>query len=1592
LEERALPSVNALFDTAAGELLLRGDGGDNVAQQALSPAGFLELTLDGYHYSSDPASAFFDPALAGASAATLATVRFEGGGQDTLTLAAQQLPGRFAAQAPNLTVDGVLCAAAVSLRADEWLTIEAVGQIDAGSIDLTADRFANSGQLRADDGAVAVDARNVLQAGLIRAEGGAVRVAFTGAYIDTAAALTSAPGGRVVINGGTTGRLFSSGKDEATGTVGGAIDLLGREVLLVGATVDASGDVGGGSVRIGGDFQGNNLDVAEAQTVTVTAATTIRADALRQGDGGRVVVWADQQTAFDGAVSARGGPAGGAGGFLELSGKGNLAFGGTADAAAPAGKAGTLLLDPKNIVIVATPAGLLPQYNLIDPNPNPDGRFGSVVQPLSNGNVVVTDWTDNFGGSFAGAAYLFNGVTGALISAVVGSHPNDLVGALATVLSNGNYVIQSQFWNSYRGAVTWGSATAGVSGVVSASNSLVGGNGSDRVGGGQFLVGGVTALPNGNYVVRSPEWNNRRGAATWGSGTAGVSGVVSDTNSLVGSNPNDAVGGSVIETLTAVTPLDNGNYLVHSPDWNGDRGAVTWGGGTRGITGVVSATNSLVGSTTGDELGMRGGFIGDRGILTLSNGNYVVLSPFWNQGRGAVTWGSAASGVAGAVSAGNSLVGTNPTVGTSIGDQVGREVTLLSNGNYVAYTVWWNNLRGAATWGDGATGITGTVSAANSLVGTAAGDDVGFSVTALTNGNYVVASSNWNGGRGAATWGNGATGITGTVSAANSLVGTAAGDGVGGSVTALTNGNYVVVSWTWNGNRGAATWGDGTSGIAGTVTADNSLVGSDPNDQVGRGISGTGVAALSNGNYVVESPFWNGQRGAATWGNGTTGVVGAVSSDNSLVGSNPLDRVGTEITPLTNGNYVAFTTPWGGNVGAATWGDGTTGVVGPVSADNSLVGSNPNDLGISPGVVALSNGNYLVRSYTWNNNRGMVTWASGTAGVTGSISAANSLVGTNPGDQVGFGTLELANGNFIVSSPSWAGGRGAVTWVSGTAGVVGEISTANSIVGSSTPDGVGQYGSFPVGNSNYVLWTPKWNGNRGAATWVNGTTGQTFDGSGTISAANSILGVVANSWLDPQIHDNPAAQTFLAAFIAENGGRVTVGVMADPGNQTFASFPAQSIPIAATSLTSMLNAGTAVVLQASNDITVNAPITVSAGGQGGALTLQAGRSILINASITTDNGALALIANDTLASGVADAQRDPGNAVINLAAGASLNTGSGALTVELRDGNGRTNRDSGAITLGAVTAGTTSVLNNGPSANSDVFVGPVTTGGAQSYSTPNGTTRLTGNVTAADSPITFAQSVVVNDGVTVSAGADTIRFAADGTQTLQTGNGASLGDVNHTGTGTLQVISALNVTGSFTNTAGAFDANDQAVTITGPATILNGTYLAGTATQTFSGGLLISGGQFTSSTGPMAVVGAVTVSGGLLSGTGTLGPLTVQGGTVAPGLLSANGAVGLSAAATFQASLNGSTPGSGYSQLNATGPVDLGGAQLNVVLGFVPELGSSFELITTSDPAGITGTFAGLDEGAIFNVGGFLFQITYQGGASGRSVVLTRVG
>jgi filamentous hemagglutinin family protein len=168
-----------------------------------------------------------------------------------------------------------------------------------------------------------------------------------------------------------SGRISAAGKDK--GTKGGAVVVSGENIVLAGATIDASGDAGGGKVLIGGDTGGGKLGAAAATielaklesfviptatTVSVDAASVINVSTTGTGNGGKAVLWSDQQTTFAGTILAQGGASGGNGGFVETSSGKNLLYTGTVNLSAPKGQVGTALLDPAAAVIDANCIGL----------------------------------------------------------------------------------------------------------------------------------------------------------------------------------------------------------------------------------------------------------------------------------------------------------------------------------------------------------------------------------------------------------------------------------------------------------------------------------------------------------------------------------------------------------------------------------------------------------------------------------------------------------------------------------------------------------------------------------------------------------------------------------------------------------------------------------------------------------------------------------------------------------------------------------------------------------------------------------------------------------------------------------------------------------------------------------------------------------------------------------------------------------------------------------------------------------------------------------------------------------------------------------
>jgi filamentous hemagglutinin family protein len=193
--------------------------------------------------------------------------------------------------------------------------------------------------------------------------------------------------GNLAVGAGQTLSLFggtvvSSGR---LSTPGGTVQVLGDRVGLIDqAQIDVSSPTGGGTVLIGGAFRGEGT-VPTARLTHVGSDVVIKANATNEGNGGTVVVWAQEATGFYGQVQAQGGLRGGNGGLVEVSGLQRLTFQGMVDTSAPLGLTGNLLLDPTNIFVVA---GATP-----NPPNAADGIWSALEDPgdqLIGADAIVT--------------------------------------------------------------------------------------------------------------------------------------------------------------------------------------------------------------------------------------------------------------------------------------------------------------------------------------------------------------------------------------------------------------------------------------------------------------------------------------------------------------------------------------------------------------------------------------------------------------------------------------------------------------------------------------------------------------------------------------------------------------------------------------------------------------------------------------------------------------------------------------------------------------------------------------------------------------------------------------------------------------------------------------------------------------------------------------------------------------------------------------------------------------------------------------------------------------------------------------------------
>ena len=216
-------------------------------------------------------------------------------------------------------------------------------------------------------GQITISGTNILFAGQASAQGGPN--GGNGGSITLFAPGSNAMAGNIAADktGQSSSNVLDYGLLDAagygSGGTGGNVSVLGDNVgIMSGAFIDASGDAGGGYVRIGGDFHGEGTTPTALNTY-VDPNAWIFANAVTSGNGGSVAVWSDGSTFFSGNIVAEGGANSGNGGFVETSGHGTLTAQGYVDLMALHGTKGTYLLDPATIEIYGN---VTPAFNATD--------------------------------------------------------------------------------------------------------------------------------------------------------------------------------------------------------------------------------------------------------------------------------------------------------------------------------------------------------------------------------------------------------------------------------------------------------------------------------------------------------------------------------------------------------------------------------------------------------------------------------------------------------------------------------------------------------------------------------------------------------------------------------------------------------------------------------------------------------------------------------------------------------------------------------------------------------------------------------------------------------------------------------------------------------------------------------------------------------------------------------------------------------------------------------------------------------------------------------------------------------------------------
>ncbi|WP_138498718.1 CHAT domain-containing protein [Nostoc sp. PA-18-2419] len=440
----------------------------------------------------------------------------------------------------------------------------------------------------------------------------------------------------------TPGTSIVSGKVDASSQTGGTISVLGKRVGVIDANINTSGTNGGGTVLIGGDYQGKGT-LPNAEQTYVNSNSVINADSNLHGNGGRAIVWGNDTTQFFGKISARGGANSGNGGFVEVSGKNFLTFNGVVDTFAPKGNFGTLLLDPSTLTIIDGAAGT--------------GDFDATAGNIAFGNADIGANTVSWGAIAASGANINLQATGNItINDIIGATPGvTTADGIATLNlgTGGSFNLSSQ-----NGSVNF----------VDPTNTIKTNGGAINISAGSLLLGNLDTTTNfsgnsGNVTLSAIGDITAGNIIASGQGYSAANITVQSTSGGITLNNLDTtnnLGFNINNPAGTVSLTAAGNILTGTINSSSNNATTSGTGGsvvatsTNGSITIEAINSSVIKDGGGD-------FSGTAGAVTLTARDNITVNDAINASASAFQVDGTAN-----TTGGNVTLQTTNTAGSNI--------------------------------------------------------------------------------------------------------------------------------------------------------------------------------------------------------------------------------------------------------------------------------------------------------------------------------------------------------------------------------------------------------------------------------------------------------------------------------------------------------------------------------------------------------------------------------------------------------------------------------------------------------------------------------------------------------------------------------------------------------------------------------------------------------------------------------------------------------------------------------------------------------------------------------------------------------------